>query len=136
MRAIDIIIKKRDHQELTQPEIEFFVRGFARGDIPDYQVSAWAMAVLLNGMTPRETTFLTLAMAASGETLDLSGVVPFAVDKHSTGGVGDKTALFAVVRVDKPTRDAPRTVASLFSGLRLEYADAVDLYANPALLGI
>ncbi len=93
MRAVDIIIKKRDHQELTQPEIEFFVQGFAKGDIPDYQVSAWAMAVLLNGMTPRETTFLTLAMAASGETLDLSGVVPFAVDKHSTGGVGDKTSL-------------------------------------------
>ncbi len=93
MRAVDIIIKKRDHQELTQQEIEYFVWGFSQGEIPDYQVSAWAMAVMLNGMTPHETTFLTLAMAASGETLDLSSVVPFAVDKHSTGGVGDKTSL-------------------------------------------
>jgi len=95
MRAVDIIIKKRDHCELTRQEIEFFVNGLTRGDIPDYQVSAWAMAVLLNGMTDRETTDLTLAMAHSGETLDLSGVVPVAVDKHSTGGVGDKTTLVA-----------------------------------------
>ncbi|HNT23020.1 MAG TPA: thymidine phosphorylase [Anaerolineales bacterium] len=93
MRAVDIIVKKRDHQELTRQEIEFFVQGYTRGEIPDYQASAWAMAVLLNGMTPRETTDLTLAMAHSGEVLDLSGVVPIAVDKHSTGGVGDKTTL-------------------------------------------
>jgi len=93
MRAVDIIIKKRDRQELTKEEIDFFVHGFVKGNIPDYQVSAWAMAVMLNGMTPRETTALTLAMAASGETLDLTGVVPIAVDKHSTGGVGDKTSL-------------------------------------------
>ena len=93
MRAVDIIIKKRDHQELTRDEIEFFVQGYTRGEIPDYQAAAWAMAVLLNGMTPRETTDLTLAMAHSGEVLDLSGVVPIAVDKHSTGGVGDKTTL-------------------------------------------
>ena len=58
MRATDIIIKKRDHEELTQEEISFFVQGFVKGEIPDYQVSAWAMAVLLNGMTPRETTDL------------------------------------------------------------------------------
>lgn len=93
MRAVDIIIKKRDRQELTSAEIEFFVHGFTRGDIPDYQASAWAMAVLLNGMTPRETTDLTLAMAHSGEILDLSGLVEIAVDKHSSGGVGDKTTL-------------------------------------------
>lgn len=93
MRAVDIIVKKRDHQELSPQEIRFFVDGFTRGDIPDYQAAAWAMAVLLNGMTPAETTELTLAMAHSGELLDLGRVVPLAVDKHSTGGVGDKTTL-------------------------------------------
>jgi pyrimidine-nucleoside phosphorylase len=93
MRAVDIIIKKREHGELSSEEIQFFVDGFTRGEIPDYQVSAWAMAVLLNGMTPRETTDLTLAMAHSGDILDLSGVVDIAVDKHSSGGVGDKTSL-------------------------------------------
>ncbi len=93
MRAVDIIIKKRDGLELTREEINFFVQGFTRGEIKDYQVSAWAMAVLLNGMSDRETTDLTLAMANSGKVLDLSGVVPLAVDKHSTGGVGDKTSL-------------------------------------------
>lgn len=93
MRAVDIIIKKRDRQELSREEIEFFIQGFTRGDIPDYQAAAWAMAVLLNGMTPRETTDLTLAMAYSGAVLDLSDVVDIAVDKHSSGGVGDKTTL-------------------------------------------
>ena len=93
MRAVDIIIHKRDGGELTREEIEFFINGFCRGDIPDYQAAAWAMAVLLRGMTPRETTDLTLALANTGETIDLSGVVPVAVDKHSTGGVGDKTTL-------------------------------------------
>lgn len=93
MKAVDIIIKKRDRKVLTREEIEFFVQGFTRGEIPDYQVAAWAMAVMLNGMTDQETTDLTLAMAYSGEVLDLSGVVPIAVDKHSTGGVGDKTTL-------------------------------------------
>ena len=93
MRAVDIIIKKRDKGELTQEELDFFVQGFVKGDIPDYQVSAWAMAVLLNGMTPQETTDLTMAMVQSGHVLDLSGVVDIAVDKHSSGGVGDKTSL-------------------------------------------
>lgn len=93
MKAIDILIKKRDKQELSREEIEFFVQGFSDGEIPDYQVSAWAMAVLLNGMTDRETTDLTMSMVHSGKTLDLSKVVPIAVDKHSTGGVGDKTTL-------------------------------------------
>ena len=93
MRAVDIIVKKRDKQELTAEEIEWFIQGYAKGDIPDYQAAAWAMAVLLNGMTDEETTALTLAMAHSGEILDLRSVVPIAVDKHSTGGVGDKTTL-------------------------------------------
>jgi pyrimidine-nucleoside phosphorylase len=93
MRAVDIIINKRDGLELSTQEIQFFVDGYTRGAIPDYQAAAWAMAVLLKGMNARETTDLTLAMANSGEILDLSQVVPIAVDKHSTGGVGDKTTL-------------------------------------------
>lgn len=93
MRAVDIIIKKRDGEELTSAEITWFVQGFTKGEIPDYQAAAWAMAVLLRGMTDRETTDLTLAMADSGERMDLSSVVKIAVDKHSTGGVGDKTTL-------------------------------------------
>ena len=93
MRAVDIIIKKRDKVELTREEIEFFVKGFTSGDVPDYQASAFAMAIVLNGMTPHETTDLTLSMAHSGQMLDLSDVVDLAVDKHSSGGVGDKTSL-------------------------------------------
>lgn len=93
MRAVDIIIKKRDKLPLTAEEIRFFIEGFTCGSIPDYQAAAFAMAVLLNGMTPQETTDLTLAMAYSGEVLNLSDVVEIAVDKHSSGGVGDKTTL-------------------------------------------
>ncbi len=93
MRAVDIIIKKRNRQELSKEEIVFFVQGFTDGSIPDYQASSWAMAVLLNGMTPQETTDLTMAMVNSGDILDLSSAVPLAVDKHSSGGVGDKTTL-------------------------------------------
>lgn len=93
MRAVDIIIKKRDKGELSAEEIKFFVQGYVNGEIPDYQASAWAMAVLLNGMTDHEATDLTLAMAYSGDTLDLSGVAPLAVDKHSTGGGGGKGTL-------------------------------------------
>ena len=93
MRTVDLIIKKRDQEELTKEEIDFFVNGFTKNEIPDYQAASWAMAVLLNGMTARETTDLTLAIARSGDTLDLSDVVDIAVDKHSSGGVGDKTTL-------------------------------------------
>lgn len=93
MKAVDIIIKKRDHHELSKDEIEYFVDGFTAGEIPDYQASSWAMAVLLNGMTDRETTDLTLSMAHSGDILDLTGIVKISLDKHSTGGVGDKTSL-------------------------------------------
>jgi len=93
MRAVDIIEKKRDGLELSTDEIRYFIQGFTRGEIPDYQASAWAMAVLFQGMTPRETHDLTMALAESGEILDLSSVVEIALDKHSTGGVGDKTTL-------------------------------------------
>ncbi len=93
MRMVDIIIRKRDKGELTKEEIDFFIQGYTCGEVVDYQASALAMAILLNGMNARETTDLTLAMAHSGELLDLSHVVPCAVDKHSTGGVGDKTSL-------------------------------------------
>jgi pyrimidine-nucleoside phosphorylase len=93
MRAVDIIIKKRDRQELTAEEIRFFVGGYTRGEIPDYQASAWLMAVMLRGMTPRETADLTLAMVHSGQTLDLHDIAPWVVDKHSSGGVGDKVSL-------------------------------------------
>jgi pyrimidine-nucleoside phosphorylase len=93
MRAVDLIIKKRDGQELTADEIRFFVTEYTHGEIPDYQASAWLMAVMLRGMTPRETAELTLAMAHSGQTLDLHDIAPLVVDKHSSGGVGDKVSL-------------------------------------------
>src|SRR5512135_830250 len=96
MRVIDIIEKKRDGGELTKDEIEFFVQGYARGAIPDYQAAAWCMAVFLRGMTARETADLTLAMAHSGDVLDLHDVAPLVVDKHSSGGVGDKVSLVVV----------------------------------------
>ncbi|MBN1439854.1 MAG: thymidine phosphorylase [Anaerolineales bacterium] len=93
MRMVDIIVRKRDGAELSAGEIEFLVRGMTDGSIPDYQISAWAMAVVWRGMTIRETAQLTLAMADSGARLDPSAAAPGAVDKHSTGGVGDKTTL-------------------------------------------
>ncbi len=99
MRAVDIIVKKRDGGEHTHAELEFFVLGYTRGDIPDYQAAAWAMAVFFQGMTARETADLTLVMAHSGHMLDLSDTVDIAVDKHSTGGVGDKTSLVVVPAV-------------------------------------
>ena len=93
MHAVDIIARKRDGLALTRDEIDFFIRGFTSGEIADYQASAWAMAVYLRGMNDAETTALTLAMAHSGQVLDLSSIAPRVVDKHSRGGVGDKTTL-------------------------------------------
>lgn len=93
MRIYDIIQKKRDKEELTDDEIRFVVDGFTKGDIPDYQMSALLMAVFLNGMDKRELTTLTTAMTESGDRVDLSMFGELTADKHSTGGVGDKTTL-------------------------------------------
>ncbi len=93
IRAIDVIRKKRDGLELSSAEIQYLVRGYTDGEVPDYQVSAWLMAVILRGMTRAEAAVLTDAMLRSGEVLDLSEFPAKKVDKHSTGGVGDKTSL-------------------------------------------
>jgi pyrimidine-nucleoside phosphorylase len=99
MRSVDIIAKKRDGGELSRAELEFLIQGYVEGRIPDYQVSAWAMAVYFKGMTAQETAALTDVMLRSGKTMELLGVTgpgglgPSLVDKHSTGGVGDKTSL-------------------------------------------
>ena len=93
MRALDIIQKKKNGGELTKEEIKFFIEGFTAGEIPDYQMSALAMAICFVGMTKRETADLTDVMMHSGDTLDLSRFGELSVDKHSTGGVGDKTSL-------------------------------------------
>jgi len=93
MRMVDIIAKKRDGKELSSEEISFFVKGYTDGTIPDYQASALAMAIFFQDMTDQERADLTLAMANSGDTIDLSAIDGIKVDKHSTGGVGDTTTL-------------------------------------------
>ena len=93
MNILEIIEKKRDKKELSEEEIRFFVKGYTDGSVTDYQAAALIMAIYLNGMTDRECTYLTMEMANSGDVLDLSKIDGIIVDKHSTGGVGDKVSI-------------------------------------------
>ena len=93
MRMYDLIMKKRNGGVLTKEEIEFMIQDYTNGKIPDYQMSAMMMAVYFRGMNKEETVNLTMSMARSGDMLDLSAIEGIKVDKHSTGGVGDKTSL-------------------------------------------
>ena len=95
MNTVDIITKKRNGDMLSREELEYLVMGFTKGEIPDYQMSAFLMAVYFRGMTREETVDLTQIMKESGDTVDLSDIRGIKVDKHSTGGVGDKTTLIA-----------------------------------------
>jgi pyrimidine-nucleoside phosphorylase len=114
IRAIDVIRKKRDGHELSRAEIDYLVRGYTLGQIPDYQISAWLMAALLKGLSRAETANLTDAMLRSGEVLDLAEFSAAKIDKHSTGGVGDKTSL-----VLAPLAAAGGLVVPMISGCGL-----------------
>ncbi len=114
MRTVDLIHRKRDGEELSPEEIVHLIEGYTRGDIPDYQMSAFLMAVFYSGMSDREVSALTESMVKSGETLDLSGIPGVKVDKHSTGGVGDKTSLIAA-----PLAAAAGVVVPMISGRAL-----------------
>jgi pyrimidine-nucleoside phosphorylase len=114
MRTVDLIHRKRDGEELSTEEIGFLVDGYTNGTLPDYQISAFLMAVFFSGMTDREVSALTDRMVQSGEKVDLSGVPGMKVDKHSTGGVGDKTSLIAA-----PIAAAAGVVVPMISGRAL-----------------
>src|SRR6478609_4588018 len=114
MRTVDLIQRKRNGEELAPEEIEFLVNGYTNGDIPDYQMSAFLMAVFFSGMTDREVSRLTECMLHSGDTVDLSGVPGVKVDKHSTGGVGDKTSFIVA-----PLAAAAGVVVPMMSGRAL-----------------
>lgn len=116
MRTVDLIQRKRDGEELAPDEIEFLVEGYTSGDIPDYQMSAFLMAVFYTGMSDREVTRLTECMLRSGDLVDLSSVPGVKVDKHSTGGVGDKTSLIVA-----PLAAAAGVVVPMMSGRALGY---------------
>ena len=96
MRMYDLIMKKRNGMALSEEEINAMIDGYTKGEIPDYQMSAFTMAVFFQGMNKEETLALTMAMAKSGDMLDLSEIDGIKVDKHSTGGVGDKTSLCVI----------------------------------------
>jgi len=114
MRTVDLIHRKRDGEELSPEEITYFIEGYTRDDIPDYQMSAFLMAVFFSGMSDREVTALTECMVQSGGTVDLSGIPGLKVDKHSTGGVGDKTSLIAA-----PLAAAAGVIVPMISGRAL-----------------
>jgi pyrimidine-nucleoside phosphorylase len=114
MRTVDLIHRKRDGEELAANEIQFIVDGYTRGDIPDYQMSAFLMAVYFSGMSDREVSSMTDCMVSSGTTVDLSSIPGVKVDKHSTGGVGDKTSLIA-----SPLAAAAGVVVPMISGRAL-----------------
>src|SRR5690349_2897531 len=114
MRTVDLIQRKREGEELAPEEIEFLVNGYTSGDIPDYQMSAFLMAVFYSGMSDREVSRLTECMLYSGDTVDLSGVPGIKVDKHSTGGVGDKTSFIVA-----PLAAAAGVVVPMMSGRAL-----------------
>jgi pyrimidine-nucleoside phosphorylase len=130
MQAIDVIARKRDGGTLTAQELEWFVQSYTRGDLPDYQAAAWLMAVYLRGMSHDETVALTLSMARSGDTLDLSHIAPMVVDKHSTGGVGDKTTLFVAPLVAATGLPVGKVSGRGlgFSGGTLDKLEAIDGY--------
>jgi pyrimidine-nucleoside phosphorylase/thymidine phosphorylase len=114
MRTVDLVHRKRDGEELSAEEIAFVIDGYTRGEIPDYQMSAFLMAVFFSGMSDREVSSLTESMLRSGEVLDLSSIPGMKVDKHSTGGVGDKTSLIAA-----PLAAAAGVVVPMISGRAL-----------------
>src|SRR5271156_913597 len=111
MRTVDLIHRKRDGEELSAEEIQYVVDGYTRNEIPDYQISAFLMAVFYSGMSDREVSALTEAIIRSGETVDLSSIPGLKVDKHSTGGVGDKTSL-----ISAPLAAAAGVVVPMISG--------------------
>src|SRR6185295_17525427 len=114
MRTVDLIQRKRDGEELAPEEIEFLIVGYTNGDIPDYQMSSFLMAVYFSGMSDREVSRLTECMLRSGDTVDHSGIPGMKVDKHSTGGVGDKTSLIVA-----PLAAAAGVIVPMMSGRAL-----------------
>src|SRR2546422_209004 len=116
IRTADVIRKKRDGVELSRAEIEYLVRGYTSGEIPDYQAAAWLMSAVIRGLTRAETAALTDAMLRSGEVLDLSEFSAKKIDKHSTGGVGDKTSL-----VLAPLAAAAGIIVPMITGSRLRH---------------